>query len=161
MSAEVNPSKDPTWSWKVWKEQKQGKRNEELPEKLRDLVRGKKPEQWSEAERKSVYEFWLANVYLGASEIVAPLHREKSPLTQEKEKIEKATPITLVMADLPTPRESFVMVRGQIQSTGRKSLARSALLFTTAPRKTGGPGVQIDSISRTGWSAGITLSPLG
>lgn len=120
MSAEVNPSKDPTWSWKVWKEQKQGKRNEELPEKLRDLVRGKKPEQWSEAERKSVYEFWLANVYLGASEIVAPLHREKSPLTQEKEKIEKATPITLVMADLPTPRESFVMVRGQYDQPGEK-----------------------------------------
>src|SRR5690606_6399266 len=35
-------------------------------------------------------------------------------------KIEKATPITFVMADLPTPRESFVMERGQYDKPGEK-----------------------------------------
>ena len=52
ISSETNPAKDQEWSWKVWTEQKQGKRNAELPDDLRDLVRGKKAEEWSENERK-------------------------------------------------------------------------------------------------------------
>ncbi len=118
--AETNPAKDPDWSWKVWLEQNQGKRNDRLPDALRDLVRGKRPEEWSEAERKGVHDFWLANLYAGARETLAPLEAEKAPFVQEKEKIEKATPLTFVMADLPQPRESFVMERGLYDQPGEK-----------------------------------------
>ncbi|MBU6181093.1 MAG: DUF1549 domain-containing protein, partial [Verrucomicrobia bacterium] len=109
VSAETNPAKDPEWSWKIWLEQNQGKRNDRLPDALRDLVRGKKPEQWSEAEAKNVKDFWLANLYAGARGQLAPLESEKAPFAQEKDRIEKGTPITFVMADLPQARESFVM----------------------------------------------------
>ncbi len=120
VSAETNPAKDPDWSWKVWLEQNQGKRNDRLPDALRDLVRGKRPEQWSEAERKGVHDFWLANLYAGARDALAPLEAEKAPYVQERDGIEKATPLTFVMADLPQPRESFVMERGQYDQPGEK-----------------------------------------
>ncbi|MCB1236396.1 MAG: hypothetical protein KDM91_15120, partial [Verrucomicrobiae bacterium] len=112
VSSRVDPAKDPLWSYEVWKTQNQGKRNNDLPDDLRDLVRGKKPEEWSDGEAKRVRDFWLANLYAGARDVVAPIEAEKAPLAKEKADIEAATPITFVMADLPEPRESFVMQRG-------------------------------------------------
>lgn len=120
VAAETNPAKDPGWSWKIWLEQNQGKRNDQLPDALRDLVRGKKPAEWSEAESKNVKDFWLGNLYVGARDQLAPLEAEKAPFAQEKDRIEKATPITFVMADLPQPRESFVMQRGAYDKPGEK-----------------------------------------
>jgi len=120
IEAETNPSKDPAWSWKIWVEKNQGKRNDAIPEGLREVVRGKKPEEWSKEETETLRRFWLTNVYAGAREQMAPLEAEKGPSMAEKETIEKATPLTLIMAEMPTPRESFVMVRGQYDNPGDK-----------------------------------------
>ncbi len=120
MISKTDPAKDAAWSWEVWKKQNQGKRNNDLPEGLRQLVRGKQPDKWNEKETKQVYDFWLSNFYAGAREILAPLESEKAPLVQEKSAIEKAIPITFVMADMPQPRESFVMLRGAYDKPGEK-----------------------------------------
>ena len=110
----------PAWSWEAWKQQKQGKRNNELPEGLRQLVRGKRANEWTEAETETLYEYWLANFYAGARDIIDPIAAEKTPLETEKSNIEKRTPLTFVMADLPKPRDSFVMLRGQYDNPGGK-----------------------------------------
>ena len=120
VSTETNPSTDPAWSWKVWKEKNQGKRNNDLPEGLRQLVRGKQADQWSEKEHEKLYKHWLGNMYAGARDILSPFESEKAPFEKEKAEIEKDTPITFVMADLPEPRESFVMVRGQYDNPGEQ-----------------------------------------
>lgn len=135
--AETNPAKDASWSWKIWLEQNQGKRNNDLPDALRDLVRGKKPEEWTEAELKSVKDFWLSNLYAGARERLDPLDAKKSPFVAEKDGIEKATPLTFVMADLPEARESFVMQRGAYDKPGEKvSRAVPAFLPPLAAKPT-------------------------
>lgn len=115
-----DPVNDPTWSWALWKKQNQGKRNNDLPEGLRQLVRGKKPEDWNEAERKQVKDFWLKTFYAGLREPLSPLEFEKAGYAREKASIEKDVPITFIMADLPTPRESFIMERGQYDNPGEK-----------------------------------------
>jgi len=120
ISSETNPVTDPAWSWSVWQEQNQGKRNNALPEGLRQLVRGKPAKQWSDEERKRIYDFWLGNFYAGARDVLDPLENEKAPFLAEKTRIEKDTPITFIMADLPKPRESFVMERGQYDNPGEK-----------------------------------------
>lgn len=120
VSSETNPATDPAWSWRKWKEQNGGKRNNDLPEGLRQLVRGKRADKWTEEEHEKVYRFWLANFYAGARDALSPLEAEKAPFEREKEKIVAGTPITFVMADLPEPRESFVMERGQYDNPGEK-----------------------------------------
>ena len=114
------PHRDPRWSWQVWKTQNQGKRNNDLPEGLRQLVRGKQADKWSEKEAKQVYDYWLANFYAGVRPVLDPLEAQKAPFENEKAAIEKNTPITFVMADLPEARESFVMIRGQYDKPGEK-----------------------------------------
>lgn len=118
VAARTNPVSDPSWSFEVWKKRNQGKRNNDLPEGLRQLVRGKKPETWSDAEAQQVRDFWLTHFYAGAREMLAPLEAEKTPLIAEKERIEKEIPITFVMADMDQLRESYVMLRGQYDNPG-------------------------------------------
>ncbi|MCB1061859.1 MAG: DUF1553 domain-containing protein [Verrucomicrobiae bacterium] len=136
VSVITNPAKDAAWSWAFWKQQNQGKRNNDLPEGLRQLVRGKQAEQWSEAEAIQVYDFWLLNFYAGAREVMAPLEAEKSPLEMEKASIEKAVPFTFVMADLPEARESFVMQRGQYDNPGDKVTRGVPSFLPALPAKT-------------------------
>ena len=138
ISSETNPAKDQEWSWKVWTEQKQGKRNAELPDDLRDLVRGKKAEEWSENERKRLHDYWLTHVYAGARELLRPLEEEKSPFVQQKDEIEKGVPITFVMADLPESRESFVMERGQYDKPGEKVTRGVPSFLPPLPEKVSG-----------------------
>jgi len=116
----ADPTKDPAWSWKIWKAKNQGKRNNALPEGLRQLVRGKRPSDWTEEEHKQVFDFWLAKFYAGARKQLDPLEAEKAPFEKEKQQIEKDIPFTFVMADLPKPRDSFIMQRGQYDNPGEK-----------------------------------------
>ena len=73
VSGMVDNSKDPNWSWEVWKKQNQGKRNNALPEGLRQLVRGKQPEDWSKEEARRLFEFWMGKFYKGARDVLYEL----------------------------------------------------------------------------------------
>lgn len=120
MSSRVEPAKDPQWSWKVWTQRNQGRRVEGLPNDLQTLVRGKKAVEWSEAEVKRLKDWWLENEYQGAREIVQGPRAEKLALEGKRKSLEDMIPATLVMADLPQPRDSFVMTRGQYDQPGEK-----------------------------------------
>ena len=131
----TNPVKDPDWSWQVWRQTNQGKRNDALPEGLRQLVRGKKYEKWTAEENERVFKFWLRAFYAGARPQIDPLEAEKTPFENELTKIEKAIPFTMVMADLPKPRESFVMTRGAYDKPGEKVTRNVPSFLPPLPEK--------------------------
>jgi len=133
VSSRVEPSKDPAWSYKIWVEKNQGKRNDLLPEGLRQLLRGKKADQWTKEEGGKIRSFWLTHVYAGNRDLLAPMEQEKAPLEKEKSDIEKKTPLTFVMADLPKPRESFVMIRGAYDKPGEKVTRAVPAVFPPLP----------------------------
>ncbi|MBL9152734.1 MAG: PSD1 domain-containing protein [Verrucomicrobiales bacterium] len=135
VSSRVDPAKDPAWSFLAWKKANQGKRVEELPQDLRELVRGKQPEQWTATEAKQVYDFWLSTFYAGARDALAPIEAEKAPLIAEKAEIEKAIPLTFIMADLPQPRESHIMQRGAYDKPGDKVSRAVPPIFPPLPAK--------------------------
>lgn len=114
----INPSQDPLWSWEVWKSQDYGKIRAALPDHLKRLLQGRNPDQWAEQEMQEVYQLWFRNFYAGARETVEEFERTKQPIEKEIAEIEAAAPITFVMADLPKPRKSFVMLRGAYDNPG-------------------------------------------
>ncbi|MCA8989495.1 MAG: DUF1553 domain-containing protein, partial [Planctomycetaceae bacterium] len=118
VSSRIDKAKDPAWSFTSWKEKNQGKRNNDLPDRLRDLVRGKKPEEWSPADADEIYRFWLENFYANGGDYLGKLKGQKSKLNTQISEVETNVPITMVMADLPQPRQSFVMQRGAYDKPG-------------------------------------------
>jgi hypothetical protein len=131
----VDPAKDPQWSWKVWIEKSQGKRIEGLPNDLQTLVRGKKQPEWPEKDVVRLKEWWFENEYQGAREIVDGVRAEKLALEAKKKALDEVIPATFVMADLPTPRESFVMDRGQYDKPKDKVIRGTPAIFRPLPKQ--------------------------
>ncbi|RBP47845.1 cytochrome c [Roseimicrobium gellanilyticum] len=144
VKSRVDPAKDPAWSFDVWANQNQGRRVEALPEDLRNIVRGKKRAEWNEAELKRIKEFWLGNLYVGAQEIMAPMLAERAPIEEEKKKVEATVPITFVMRDMETPRETFVMERGQYDKPGEKVTRGVPAALPPLPKKDAGNYNRLD-----------------
>jgi len=139
VSSRVDPAKDPQWSWKVWSERNQGKRVAELPYDLQTLVRGKKAAEWTPAEVKRLQDWWFENEFQGARQIVHGVRAEKLALEARRKALEDTIPASFIMADLPEPRESFVMVRGQYDKPGEKVGRTTPAVFPPLPRKEGQP----------------------
>jgi hypothetical protein len=135
MSSRVEPAKDPQWSWKVWTEKNQGRRVEGLPNDLQTLVRGKKAAEWPEPDVKRLKEWWFENEYQGAREIVQGPRAEKLALEGKRKALEDVIPATFVMADLPEPRDSFVMTRGQYDQPGEKVARSTPAIFPPLKKK--------------------------
>jgi hypothetical protein len=135
MSSRVDPANDPQWSWQVWTKRNQGKRVAALPNELQALVRGKKPGEWSEKDAKRLKDWWFENEYQGARNLVEGARGEKLALESEKKAIEEVIPASLVMADMPTERESFVMVRGQYDNPGDKVTRGTPAAFPPLPKR--------------------------
>lgn len=120
VSSRVDPAKDAQWSWQVWVTKNQGRRVEGLPNDLQVLVRGKKSVEWPEADVKRLKDWWFENEFQGAREIVQGVRAEKLALESKRKALEDVIPASFIMADLPQPRESFVMQRGQYDKPGDK-----------------------------------------
>ena len=135
MRHRVEPAKDPNWSWTVWQKTKQGTLVKELPNDLQTLVRGKKPEQWTPAETQKLKDWWLENAYVGAREIIDGPKAEKLQLEAKRKTLSDAIPTTLVMADLPQPRQAHVMQRGQYDKPGEQVSRRTPEVFPPLPSK--------------------------
>jgi hypothetical protein len=135
ISSRVDPAKDPQWSWKLWMEKKAGTRVEGLPADLQAIVRGKKAIEWMPDELKQIKDWWFENEYQGAREIVEGVRGEKLTLEAKKKSLEETIPASLIMADLPQPRESFVMKRGQYDQPGEKVTRGTPAIFPPMAQK--------------------------
>jgi hypothetical protein len=135
LSSTADPAKDPVYSWKVWKTQKENDRNKDLTDALRKRFKGKESEKWSETEAKELRQYWLAKVYAGAQKTLAPIKAEKAKLISEQETIRKNTAVTFIMADLSKPRQSHVMIRGQYDRPGEKVSRNVPAFLPPLPNK--------------------------
>ncbi len=135
MNSRVDPAKDPQWSWEMWKQKKQGRRVEGLPNDLQVLVRGKKAIDWPAKEVARLKEWWFENEYQGARELVEGVRAEKLAIESKQKALMETIPATFIMADLPQPRESFVMERGQYDKPKEKVTRGTPAILPPLPAK--------------------------
>lgn len=118
ITSTVDQANDSTWSWRVWQMLDVNARNKTLTNALKRKYQGRKSETLNEEETQELRHFWLANIYAGPKLKLTEMQTKLAALTAKKEKISKNAPLTFIMADLPTPRKSFVMLRGQYDNPG-------------------------------------------
>jgi hypothetical protein len=77
----------------------------------------------NDAQKKVLREHFLENVYAKTRELFDPLHKELAELKKRQTDLDTAIPTTMVMADLPQPKETFVLIRGAYDKKGDKVTA--------------------------------------
>ena len=146
---ETNPATDPLFSLTVWDKANQGKILKDAPKEISDILRSVKPADRKPEQARKVHEYYLEYVSRAPEEILAPLRKERDAIKARQDQIEKDVPLTFVMADLPEPRDAFVMARGQYDKPGEKVEPATPAIFP--PLKKATPGARATRLDLANW----------
>jgi len=113
MVYESEPAKDPLLSLSVWLKQNQGKASKDFPQDVSQILRSVKPEERTPEQNQRLHDYYLEFVSMAPDDVLAPHRERRRKLEAEQAALDKQVPVTFVMADLPKPREAFVLARGQ------------------------------------------------
>jgi hypothetical protein len=120
LTGSTDPATDPLESFQVWWKRLGGKAPAELPASLRPTAidgPDKKPAADMVAKLRA---FYLANIVRSAEGELATRKTEWERARADREAAEDAIPGSMVFKDLGTPREAFIMLRGQYDKPGEK-----------------------------------------
>lgn len=88
-----------------------------LPKPVREALQVK-PAERTEAHRQTLRRHFLEQVYLPSKEQLAPLVAEREALQKELDALNDAIPKTMVVEELPQPKEAFLLIRGEYDKKG-------------------------------------------
>lgn len=90
-----------------------------LPPPVRDAIKVD-PAKRTDAHKKTIREHFLEHVYAKTKPLFATMQKELAAAEAERKQVEARIPVTMVMADLPQPRDTFLLIRGQYDKRGEK-----------------------------------------
>ena len=115
------PATDPRLSFSAWWKSLNGKSPPDLPANLNALAVAGQAKA-TPVDAAKLRAFYLAHVAHGATPELAKLQAAWEKARVEHIIAADAIPGTMVFKDLPVPRDSFVMLRGQYDKKGEKVL---------------------------------------
>ena len=135
-----DPAADATLSQIAWEKSRQGQNSPDLPPDINKILRTVAPKSRKPEDNKQLREYFLVNLYAPIRTVFDPINTELGALQKERDAFDSQIPSTLIMRDMETPRESFVMVRGQYDKPGEQvyrntPAALPALLNSSAPTR--------------------------
>lgn len=116
----INPATDPSRSFLAWWKSTTGKDTAGLPGDLNQTAKdGPEKNASPEAESKLRIHY-LQNVCMDTKPHFASMLNEKKMLADQRKALDDSIPSTFIFRDRPTPRDSFVMMRGAYDKPGDK-----------------------------------------
>jgi hypothetical protein len=116
-----------------WEAYERAQSKSEVPQGVRDAIKVEAAKR-NDQQKKLIRDYFLENVYAKTRPVFEPLHKETAALNKQRTDLEAAIPVSLVMADLPTPRDTFVLFRGQYNKPRDKVAADVPAAFPRMPK---------------------------
>ncbi|HYG77340.1 MAG TPA: PSD1 and planctomycete cytochrome C domain-containing protein [Planctomycetota bacterium] len=121
ISGRIDPAADPSRSFEAWWASRAGKDTPGVPGDIAGLLKeGPKKKDPKPELKKKLRDYYLQYVCAETKpkleEFTAPI----AELRKQREEFDKSIPSTFIFRDLPKPRDSFVMLRGQYDQPGEK-----------------------------------------
>jgi hypothetical protein len=117
---EIDPAADPLSSFRAWWHSQEGRDVGSVPTELREILKAGPEKEASPELRDKLKAFYLASVQRIADSPVPAARQAAEEARLARVIIEEAIPGTFVFRDLETPRDAFVMLRGQYDKPGAK-----------------------------------------
>ncbi|HWB11918.1 MAG TPA: PSD1 and planctomycete cytochrome C domain-containing protein [Pirellulales bacterium] len=115
-----DPATDPRRSLAAWRKEQTGKDTAGAPPELNQLIKAGPDKTTSPEQQKRVRDYYLQAVCVDTRPQLEPLTKDLAAVRQMREAYDQSIPSTFVFRDLPQPRESFVMLRGQYNKPGER-----------------------------------------
>jgi hypothetical protein len=93
-----------------------------IPQPVKDAFKIAADKRTAE-QKKTIRDYYVEHVAVKTRPLFEPLHKELAAIDKEKKELEAAIPMTMVMADLPQPRDTHVLIRGAYNKKGEKVTA--------------------------------------
>ncbi len=124
-----DPVGDPSQSYIAWRKSRAGRDSNDVPAELRAWLKEGPAKTRTAAEEKQLRGYYLANVCTKTKPQFAALQAGIASLRKQRDDLGKQAPSTFIYNDLPTPRESFVMMRGAYDKPGEKVEPNTPAIF--------------------------------
>jgi hypothetical protein len=106
-------------SQKAWEQAELAKSKRDLPRRVRGALL-QNPKTRKKTQRKALRDYFVENVFAGSRQVFDPLHKQRAEAQKRVEDAEKLVPSSLVMLDMPQPRDAYVLIRGAYDHKGEK-----------------------------------------
>jgi hypothetical protein len=125
----------PTASLKAWVAA--GTPGVKLPDDVAPLA--KPGAKLNRTQAAKLREFYLAHVCAATKDVLGHLVRMRDEQVAERAKLDQSIPGSMVFRDAPTPRQAFVMLRGQYDKPGDKVEPNTPAFLPPLPKSAGRP----------------------
>jgi hypothetical protein len=125
----------------AWENYERAQTKSTTPQPVRDALKVEAAKR-NDEQKKLIRNHFLEYVYPKTRATFEAMHKEMAALDKERKDLDAAIPTTMVMADLPNPRDTFVLIRGQYDKKGEKvtpgtPMALSPLAAGSPPNRLG------------------------
>lgn len=118
VSGTSDPARDPNRSFLAWWKQFTGQDTAAVPEPLRGVAKLGPEGNATEDQISQLKTHYLQAVCVDTKPAFTAQFEKRDQLRQQRKATEEAIPATFIYRDLPTPRPSFVMLRGGYDKPG-------------------------------------------
>lgn len=116
----TDPAIDPQRSLLAWWKKRKGKDTPGLPGDVNAIAKSGPDGNASDLSKEKLRNYYVSNIFADAPPEVKAIRQELAALEKQKQDLLKSAPGTFIYRDLPKPRDSFVMIRGQYDRRGEK-----------------------------------------
>jgi hypothetical protein len=117
----------------AWEAYERDQKKSTLPKPLLDAIKAD-PASRSDEQRRQMRDYFLENIYPTTKPLFEPLKAQIALLTKERAALDATIPSTMVMADMPQARETFLLVRGAYNRKGEKVTAAVPAVLPALPQ---------------------------
>ena len=125
---------DPSRSLLAWRTTRAGKDTPGVPPELNNLLKLGPANVTKPEDVQRLRDYYLQNVCADTKAQLAPINGEIDKLGKQRTEVENSIPATFIFTDLPTLRESFVMLRGQYDKPGEKVVPATPAFLPPLPK---------------------------
>jgi hypothetical protein len=116
----------------AWEAYEKAQTNSQIPGPVKEAIKAEADKR-TDDQKKQIRDHFLQHVCITTKPKFDPLRQQIDELTKKKAEFDATIPISLVMANMPQERETFVLVRGAYDKPGEKVIAAVPSILPPLP----------------------------
>ena len=115
-----DPAENPEISLLAWERAERARGGASMaPQPIKNLL-AKEAARLDERERSQLRDYFLTWVYAEPGSALAPIRAELKSIKEKRQALEKEFPATMISKELPRPRPTWILIRGQYDKHGEQ-----------------------------------------